>query len=550
MTTTTKIWMIDLLFIALFFAVAYGIYLGGYSLFIPDDARYVEISREMARSGDYLTPRLGGLKYFEKPPLFYWLDAIAINLGGNAVWVGRSINALFALLGCVMLYAMGRGYYDRTTGWLAAGILGSSLIYIILARYVTLDMTFTCCLTGCLGAFLYAYLLPPGWSKRLWLYAAYGFAALAVLAKGLAGIVLPLGIIGFWVLVRWDWRSLRYFYIPSGLLLFFIIVLPWHVLMQAENPEFFDYYIIFHHFFRYATLAAERYEPIWFFIPVLLVGLLPWIVFLPQSVQKISKKEWRRDPVFSFLAAWIVVIFVFFSISQSKLIPYILPIFPALALLISHYLMVCYQEKRFPMGGLSVLSMLTVVLLFAMLTAIFWFPENQQRYRDAIPYLQVIMAGYLICVAFCWWLWQKQNLLAGVATLVMGSMLSVTTAFIALEPFINAKSTQDFADYLQPILQPQDIVIAYNHFYYDLPYYLDRNMLLTRASGELKFGAEQEPNNPLLITTEQVWAMWEGPQRIFMVMRPETYAHLPQEGRKVWLLAETQRAVLISNRAK
>ncbi|MFI5142124.1 MAG: phospholipid carrier-dependent glycosyltransferase, partial [Bacteroidia bacterium] len=448
---------------------------------------------------------------------------------------------------CMSVYAMGRCYYNRVEGWVAAGILGSSLIYIILARYVTLDMTFTFCLSTSLLTFLRAYLLPPGLNKRLWCYTAYSFAALAILAKGLAGLVLPLGVIGLWVLVRWDWRSLRYFYIPSGLLLLLAIALPWHVLMQFENPEFFDYYIIFHHFLRYATLAAERYEPFWFFIPIILVGLLPWIVFLPDSLRSVNRGQWLTDPIFSFLAAWIIVIFVFFSISKSKLVPYILPVFPALALLVGHYLVECYQKKQFPFKALYGLGLFTTLFSIVALSAPLWFPEKLLKYQGMIPYICGIVLFYLLAVLTCVFLWKKQKFLQGVATLVVGSIVSVSAALICLEPFINSKSTKIFADYLQPILQPQDMIVAYNNFYYDLPYYLDREILITSAGGELKFGAQQEPQNPQLITPTQVWELWNSEQRIFIVTRPEQYAQFQQEGRKVWLLNQTSRAVLLAN---
>jgi 4-amino-4-deoxy-L-arabinose transferase-like glycosyltransferase len=546
-----KTWLTDLLFISLFFAIAYGAFLGSYPLFIPDDARYVEISREMARSGDYLTPRLDGLKYFEKPPLFYWLDALAIEAGGNSLWVGRSVNALFALLGCVLIYAAGRCCFDplkddRLKGWLAAGILGSSLLYIVLARYVTLDMTFTFCLSACLLTFLRGYLLPPGLNKRGWCYAAYSFAALAVLAKGLAGIVLPIGVIGAWVLLRWDWRSLRYFYIPTGLLLFFIIALPWHILMQLEHPEFFDYYIIFHHFLRYATLSAERFEPFWFFIPIIIVGLLPWAGLLPETTRTVYK-QWRSDPTISFLLVWIIVIFVFFSISKSKLVPYILPVFTPMVLLIAHYLDECYQKKEFPFKALYSAAVVASILLIAALTSSWWFPEKLLRYQDMLPYIRGIVLFYLIGILVCVALWKKQKLLPGIATLAISSILAVSTALVTLEPFINSKSTKEFADYLQPILKADDMVIAYNNFYYDLPYYLDREIMLTHAGGELQFGAEHEPQNPLLITSAEVWQRWDTPQRIFIVTKPEMYAKFQQEGRKMWLVAETSRAVLFTN---
>src|SRR5262249_22217637 len=153
------------------------ILLGTRPLFIPDEGRYAEIAREMATSGDYITPYLNGIKYFEKPPLFYWLGAAAIKIGGLNLWFIRSINAFLGLLGCLFTYITARKIYDRLTGLLAALILGTSLLYFVMVHMVSMDLTVTIFLT----ISLYFYLLGSLAFERIRLFYFLGAAVAAAL---------------------------------------------------------------------------------------------------------------------------------------------------------------------------------------------------------------------------------------------------------------------------------------------------------------------------------------------------------------------------------
>lgn len=363
-------WFFDLVLLAAGIALVFCLFLGTRPLSVPDEGRYAEIPREMLVLHDFVTPHLNEIKYFEKPPLFYWLQAGAIKALNPLIikienivtkpkenhysapiseWTVRLPNAMVALFGCLLVYVTGRILFERRAGLLSAIILASSLLYFALARMVTLDMTLSFCLSGSLLAFLIASNQPPSLGRRALFYSAYIFAGLAVLTKGLIGIIFPIMIIGFWILLSNQWRLLKECYLPSGIFLFLLIVLPWHVLVQLRNPEFFQFYFIDQQFLRYSTLIAQRYQPDWFFIPIFIVGFLPWVCFFPQAImshfpRNLQQCKEKKNSIFLFLLLWIGIIFIFFSFSHSKLIPYILPIFPSLALLTGCYLSTHWQH--------------------------------------------------------------------------------------------------------------------------------------------------------------------------------------------------------------
>lgn len=372
----------DLACLSIFLGSLFFILLGSRPLFVPDEGRYAEIAREMLTSGDYVTPYLNSMVYFEKPVLFYWLGAAAFKIGGLNLWAIRSVNAILGIIGCLLTYITASQLYGRKTGILAAIILGTNLLYFIMSHMVSLDLTVTVFLSLSLFAFVLGTETPPGIKRRLYIYTAATSAALAVLTKGLIGIVFPVMIIGAWITLLGEWRLLKRLYLPTAILLFFIIATPWHILAQLRHPTFFHFYFIEQHFLRYTDLSIGHYEPIWFFIPYLIIGFAPWIVFLPQAIKFNLPTSWRdrktnATPLFFLL--WITIIFLFFSLSKSKLIPYILPIFPALAIITARY--VTRISNR-------ILITITIITSITLITFMSFVPSIDTR--TILPLTQIL----------------------------------------------------------------------------------------------------------------------------------------------------------------
>ena len=529
----------------------FGLFLGSRPLGTPDEARYAEIPREMVASGNYVTPRLDGVKYFEKPPLVYWLQASAIRAFGMSEWSLRFWTALLALFGCVTVYLAGRALFGAPAGIASAVVLATSFLYYMMSRIVTLDMAVSVLLSAALLAFLTGERAPPGWSRRLLLWAFYVFAALAVLAKGLIGFVIPAMIIGVWIIVLWDWRVLARMQLASGLVLFLAISVPWHVLVQRANPEFAWFYFVHEHFERYLTKSAHRYQPPWFFIPILLVGLFPWTLQLWPALKRAFAFPWReraRHREVLFLGLWAALVFVFFSISDSKLIPYILPVFPPLALLIGRYVAQLWsgaqREGRAPYLVFAVIAL----VLAAVCAAVPHFRPGPDPVRLAT--VMYALAALLVATAVVAPLaFARAGSRAALATVVTGSALF----FIGLNPampMLENRSIKPLAIQLARRLKPADAVATYHNYYQDLPFYLRRRVIIVDWKGELAFGASVEDVSGWMIDDRDFWKRWQGPGRMYAVMGLDDYRRLRATHADLYPVARDDARVVLCNQKR
>lgn len=563
-----KTWVTDLSLLSLLIIILFGLFLGSRPLSVPDEARYAEIPREMLASQDFVTPHLNGIKYFEKPPLFYWLQATSLKIFSPNLtqptlhedqrpipstatysrleWATRIPNALLAVWGCVVIYIAGRLLFNRSTGWYSALCLASSLLYFGLAHMVTLDMGLSVFLASSLLSFIIGIRYPKGEWRRNWLYAAYAFSALAVLTKGLVGIVFPALIIGTWILATQQWRLVKEIYLPSGLLLFFAIVLPWHILVQMRNPEFFHFYFIEQQFLRYSTLIAHRYQPNWFFIPIVLVGFLPWTLFLGQALYaSLPKKSYPLPErhLLLFLWLWIGLIFVFFSLSHSKLIPYILPIFPALALLTGRYF-ISYSASRGFRYALLLLPWIWLGIGFITLFWIWMYPTSfsHSSLLFIVSGFSLFLISSIYALFYCLCHRKRMTFLV----LVVGSSMSFLLFLMAF-PRIDTRSVKPLVEILHPLLQPGDKIVAYETYYQDLPFYLNRRILLVGFRGELDFGLRHQASKNWVLNEAQFWKLWHSGEPMFMITPQSVYQLLKLQGEPVHCIAATSRNVLLSN---
>ncbi|WP_294376155.1 glycosyltransferase family 39 protein [Pseudacidovorax sp.] len=304
----------------------------------PDEGRYAGVARAMLASGDWLVPRLNGLPFFHKPPLFYWLGAGAMQLFGVHEWAARLPSVLGAWLAAASLYTFLRRHADLRLARGATLALCTSPFFFVGAQFANLDMLVAGCITATIACAADALLCLD--EERPWraaLALAFASAGLGLLAKGLIGVVLPGGVIVLWALLTRRTRvALRMAVWWPGWLLMALVAGPWFVAMQLRYPEFFDYFVITQHFRRFAASGFNNEHPFWFYAPVVLGLCLPWTAWLLLWWRKAAPAPSRGAQGLPLLMlVWMGVVVVFFSLPRSKLVGYVLPALPPLAALVA-----------------------------------------------------------------------------------------------------------------------------------------------------------------------------------------------------------------------
>jgi 4-amino-4-deoxy-L-arabinose transferase-like glycosyltransferase len=393
--------------------VCYFSHLGAIGFVGPDEPRYAWIARDMMETGDWVTPRLYGKPWFEKPPLFYWGAALCFKLLGVSEAAARLSSAISALLATLALAWLAlRLYGAETARWLLL-LLPTTVGMIGFSHAAATDMPFSGMLTiAMVAAAVLLGLVPrstePASSATSFVASTFFasvlfglFLGLAVLAKGPAAIILCGGAIFFWALFTKRWRDTFRLFHPAGISVFCVTALPWYVLCARRNPDFFRIFIIEHNFKRYLTPEFQHIQPFWFYMPILLIAFLPWTLML-ASLARDSVRVWTdnqgKRSILLFLGCWIVFTVAFFSASQSKLPGYILPALPALSLLMSETVS---RRTRKIVAGERWIGVASGITLFCFSIEIFsgvgkvpfaidYFPPQ--------PLLWVSLADFLIAI--------------------------------------------------------------------------------------------------------------------------------------------------------
>ena len=359
--------------------VCYFSHLGAIGFVGPDEPRYAWIARDMAESGDWVTPRLYGKPWFEKPPLFYWGAALSFKLFGVSEAAARLPSAISALLATLALAWLAlRLYGAETARWLLL-LLPTTVGMIGFSHAAATDMPFSGMLTiamVCAAVVLglarneHTPILP----RTPWLpLLLFGFfLGLAVLAKGPAAIILSGGTIFFRALFTKRWRDALRLFHPIALASFCLTALPWYILCARRNPDFFRIFVVEHNFKRYLTPEFQHIQPFWYYGPIILIAIFPWSVVLLcvgyDAVLSFRQSHWKKSNSL-FLALWAIFPLVFFSFSQSKLPGYALPVLPPLSALFARSLVLTFQRSLAAARWVTI----AVAMLLMVPAGVLWY---------------------------------------------------------------------------------------------------------------------------------------------------------------------------------
>jgi 4-amino-4-deoxy-L-arabinose transferase-like glycosyltransferase len=511
-------------------------------LFNPDEGRYAEIPREMLSGGDWVIPHLNGLAYIEKPPLQYWATALSFRLLGPSEFAARLYSALTALGTILLAWLAARRLWGLEAGWRAAAVLSGMLMFVVLGQLLTLDMSLTFYMTLSLVAFLSAQRAekPRHWMSLAW--AATGFG---VLTKGLVAVAIPVAVLILYSVYSRDVAPWRRLHAKWGLPLFLAITVPWHWLAARRLPDFLEFFFVHEHLARYLTPIADRQEPWWFFGGVFLAGSVPWTL----SALRVLGSGWRRhaspaefDPTL-FLWIWVVFIGVFFSLSDSKLMPYILPLMPALALLIAAQPAEVLERDFLFTGILTLLAGLGLGLASLHWTGVIASSDRSAYFLPlAKPLGQIALllsvsgafvlvrrargatrAGVFLGVGWClaWLLLIRAA--ASVAPIYSGVALAAALSGNGRGAPVYSVGTYDQS----------------------LTFYLRRTVTLVGYRGELDYGLRKAPGAEIDDVAEFL-RRWSSPTQAFAVMEKTMFEDLKNRGVPMHPVAQTVNRVLVA----
>jgi 4-amino-4-deoxy-L-arabinose transferase-like glycosyltransferase len=487
--------------------------LGNRPFATPDEGRYVEIPREMVQNSDYITPRLNGVKYFEKPPLFYWLQAASIKTLGMGEFSMRLWTVVFALMGCFATYYFAGQFYGNQAGLFSAFILGTSVLYFSLGRLIILDMPVSVLSTLSLFSFFKAFHTKNLFHRRFWFYGFAIFCALGVLTKGVMTLAIAGPVIVIWLTVTRSWGALAPVFFPSALLLFLLVAAPWHVLVALKNPEFVHKYFIVEHILRYTTDVHLRTKPFYFFLPVLLLGALPWVFFMPPALRRLFQ---HQKPVDIFLLVWMVWVFVFFSLSNSKLVPYILPMFPPLSICLGAYL--SSEASQNYKWGFFFLRFFGLVIAPAAYIIITHYTDIFVGKESVHPYAVALVSIFAGTAALSYFIRHH----TGRLNMLVGTSLLVVFTLIFAAPKIQRPSIKSFANYINQHKKSGDLVISFMAYYQDLPVYTQGTVTVIEAKGELEFGTQVEDTESWMVSLEKFQDLWQNPPATLWIVARKT----------------------------
>lgn len=512
----------------------------------PDEGRYAEIPREMVATGDWVTPRLNGIKYFEKPALQYWMTAIAYELFGQHQWTARLWSGLTGFLGILLIYLTGRLLFGPEVGFYSALVLASSLLYAVIGHINTLDMgvTFFMCLS--MSGFLIAQAASSTPKQRkFWMHVAWAAMGFSILSKGLIGIVLPGAVLVIYTLLQRDWAIWKRLHLVTGVLLMLLVSVPWFIAVCRANPEFFHFFFIHEHFERFLTKDHGRYHPWGYFIPILLAGILPWAITLFEALfnaWKIqgSKTEFQPN---RFLLIWAVFIYAFFSYSDSKLPSYILPIFPATALLIGQRLAGMTGSRLFwqiiptAILGAVGLALSPKVVRFADPIV----PAT--LYSNFVPWLAAAASFALVGAVYALYLNRAGSKRGAIITLSLSMLVCGQLIMVGHDSLAPANSAYYLAKEIKPYLKDHMSFYSVGMYEQTLPFYIKRTVTLVDYQDEMAFGITQEPDKwiPDIKTFER---LWKTQAYALAIMSPQMYAQLEKELPMRLIARDTRRVVV------
>ncbi len=463
------------------------------SLTNPDEVFYAQTAKEMAKHNSWMTPYLFDAPQFEKPVLLYWLLRIGLIIFPNPNFAARFFPALFAALGLVAVYFLSLiGFKNEKKAFISALILMSSGLYIGLARTVFTDMIFSVLILFSLLSFYWGYTRQP--KKGLGILFFFIFSGLAVLTKGPLGFLIPFLIISVFLLIKRKFKFLFCRYSLWGIFIFIAVSFPWYIFMLKKYGSSFIREFFYNDHIRRFISAEHPGNDKWYFYPFSMIGcIFPWSIYTLISLIYLLRYLNRDiNPIYIFLISWIGVVFLTFQPAHSKLVSYIFPLFPALALVTGDFIYnTALSEKKNRI--FFTVSLATALILLLMATGLFvGMPRYSIYLSSKIPVYLLLFILLFLSISFCFFLFRYKFSKIIFILVILIPAISFVLLFILkeLEPYVSSKNA---CDYLLKNYAINSPIICSKPFVRGVRYYTDREIVAIDLPGRNFFSPHPIP---------------------------------------------------------
>jgi 4-amino-4-deoxy-L-arabinose transferase len=512
------------------FVLLYIVPLGVRPIILPDESRYAEIPREMIVSGDWIVPHLDGLRYFEKPVMGYWLNALSIKLFGENAFAVRFPSALATGISAIIIFLLVYRFAGEITTAIAAALifLTSFIVYGI-GTFNVLDSMLAVFVTASMASFFFAHTSGTSGIKKKGFLLLFGICCgLAFLTKGFLAFAVPVVVIVPFMI--WERRLKALFFMPwlpiAGAVL---VALPWAVLIHLKEPDFWHFFIWNEHIKRFLSSGAQHHESFWYYSYLFPPAALPWIFFLPVSIIGL-KKIGVRASITRYTLCWFFFPFLFFSVSKGKILTYILPCFPPFAILMSIGLKKYLETggKKLFSAGAKVLAFLAVTLSMALITVQIvgfkGFKPYAQTWKWTLGVAGLMILAFLLIIAVKA-LDPKSKLIFVVSAPLL---LLFSSNFMIPDVTVDRKAPGEFLLHHKDKVKTKTLLVADEDPMGAVCWFYKRNdVYLLGGGGELSYGLHYEDAKHLSLNLEQFKGLivkTAGKEELVLVARSEKYA--------------------------
>lgn len=520
-----------LIAVFLFFAILYIFPLGIRPAIVPDELRYAEIPREMIASGDWVVPRLDGFRYFEKPVMGYWLNAVSMLVFGENNFAMRFPSAVAAGLSTLLVFIAARRFLNNQAALLSSLIFMTSQLVFFIGTFNVTDTVLSAFLNLCIFFFFFACSEEKIHKRFTFLAVSGAFAGGAFLTKGFLAFAVPVLAIVPFLLWQKQWR--RIFTMPwIPLVMVLLVAMPWCILVHLRESDFWNYFFWFEHVQRFLAGSDEfqHPEPFYYFIPVLAIGALPWTFVLPAAIAGF-RKNILDNPFNRYLVCWFVLSFLFFSASSGKLATYILPCFAPFSILLAQGLLKYFEnggKKIFNTGAMifGIIALLAAVLL--ALSQIFRIPA-ETLYYDHEAWKWLAAAAALIFTGITILRAAKRS--EAISKLVLFALapafIMMGWHFLMPDTVKERKAPGEFLTRYASRITGDSLVVTYKNLLHAASWYYKRNdTYVLMEKGELTYGLKFDDSKHRFLSVEALDSMIKenkGKRPVVLVLRTKIY---------------------------